>query len=369
MTASLKALTAQPPSPAAGRAADDLAVVLNARVMRVPMSGVQRYVQGITAHLPAALAEIAPAARLPGPAGHAWEQCVLPTRLHGTLLWSPSNTGPLAVRHQVLTLHDALPFDHPEWLAPAFRVWYRWLIPRLVRRVERIITVSHYSRDRLIAHLGIPREKIVVIPHGVDERFYPRPEPEIAAAAAALRLPSRQYLLSVCSLDPRKNLPRLLAAWEAALPAAPPDLWLVLAGRLSLPGITPRLDLRLPPRTFVTGHVADTALPPLLSGALAFAYLSLYEGFGLPLLEAMACGAPALTSGAAAIPEVVGGAALVADPADVGAITAALRRLVASTDLRAELRERGLARARFFPWSAAAALTWDLLQRAARGAA
>ncbi|MGH9525069.1 MAG: glycosyltransferase family 4 protein, partial [Terriglobales bacterium] len=246
--------------------------------MQAPMSGVQRYVQEITAHLPAPVLEVAPAAPLRGLRGHAWEQCILPTRLHGALLWSPSNTGPLATRHQVLTLHDALPFDHPEWLAPAFRSWYRWLIPRLARRVERVITISGFSRDRLIARLGIRGQKIAVIPHGVAPRFFPRAESEVAAAGAALRLPSRSYLLSVCSLDPRKNLQRLLAAWEAVGPAAPPDLWLVLAGQLSLRGITPRLNLRLPPRTLLAGHVADEDLPALLSGALAFVYPSLYEG-------------------------------------------------------------------------------------------
>ena len=112
---------------------------------------------------------------------------MLPIQVGGRLLWSPANTGPLALRRQVLTMHDAAPLDHPEWFGAQFAGWYRWLLPALVRRVRSIITVSEFSKRRLVEVCGADESTISVIPHGVDERFYPRDADEIGQVSRACK--------------------------------------------------------------------------------------------------------------------------------------------------------------------------------------
>ncbi|MFQ3661823.1 MAG: glycosyltransferase family 1 protein, partial [Chloroflexaceae bacterium] len=179
-----------------------------------------------------------------------------------------------------------------------------------------------------------------------------------AGSAAALEAP---YFLYIGTIQPRKNLTRLI---EAFAHAGPDDALLVIAGRrgwLSEPIVRRVAELGLTNRVRFPGYVPDADLPALLSGALAFVFPSLYEGFGMPVLEAMACGAPVLTSTTSALPEVAGDAALLVDPCDTDAIAAALRRLAADAPLRASLRARGLVRAADFTWERCARKTLDVL--------
>ena len=150
-------------------------IVVNTRVLSHPTTGVERYLIELLARMrpDAGLRKIAPRKAVGGIRGHAWEQLVLPVRVGGDLLFSPCNTGPLAVANQVLTIHDVAALDHPEWLNAKFALWYRWLTPRLARRVKHIITVSEFTRSRIIAHTGVAPEKITVIANGVDPRFRP----------------------------------------------------------------------------------------------------------------------------------------------------------------------------------------------------
>lgn len=330
------------------------------------MTGAQRYTSEILERLGDRVTRISPRTPLEGVRGHLWEQVVLPREARGALLWSPSNTGPLLVRNQVVTIHDVVPFDHPESLSPKFVAWYRFVLPRLVRRVTKIITVSEFSKGRIIERLGVSPDRVVVIPLGVDKRFCPRAESDVTALIESLMLPSRRYVLALGSLVPRKNLERLLQAWRRVVSDIDDDVWLVLTGEAGKQSIFRRvaeLD-DLPPRVHLTGRVADELLPSLYSGALMFIYLSEYEGFGLPALEAMASGAPSLTGDRTSLPEVVGDAALTVDPFDLDAIIHALRRLLTDDALRAQLRVKGMLHAASFTWDCTAWATWDVLSRA-----
>lgn len=335
-------------------------------MLHSPVTGVQRYLLEILHRIGQHTDTLAPKSWTSGIKGHAWEQCVLPAVVRGRVLFSPSNTGPLAVSRQVVTLHDVVPLDHPEWLSPKFAAWYRFLTPRLMRRAARIITVSEFSKRRLLDQVRLDESKIRVIPNGVDARFHPRDKGQIDHTLRSLGLPSRRYVLSVGSLEPRKNLGRLLQAWSMVHQTLPEDLWLVISGQGNPKVFAAGLGIdKMPPRVHLTGHVPDEILPFLYAGADLFAYLSLYEGFGLPPLEAMASGVPVITSDRTSLPEVTGDAALTVDPWDVEAIAAAIKTLSGNAELRADLISKGLARARQFSWDLTAERTRAVLREVA----
>lgn len=264
----------------------------------------------------------------------------------------------------VLTVHDLI-FRHlPEHHKRLNRWYLNATLPLYCRRATHLIAVSEATRQDVIAAYGLPPEKITVIHEAADPQFRPQSPERIAAARARYQLPET-YLLYVGTIEPRKNLTRLLHAWEPLYRAgeAPPLVivgkrgWLVEDFYTALEASPAREGVRF------TGYVADEDLPALYAGARAFTFLSLYEGFGLPPLEAMACGAPVLCSDTSALPEVVGDAALTVSPTSVDAIREGLRRLLTAADLRADLRERGLHRAAAFSWERAAAETYRLYRR------
>jgi glycosyltransferase involved in cell wall biosynthesis len=340
-------------------------VVTNLRVLQSPVTGVQRYTQELLQRLPGSVETVQPPIAAQGLSGHLWEQAVLPLTLGRRLLFSPANTGPLAVERQVVAIHDVAALDHPEWLNPTFAAWYRFLTPRLANRVRRVIVVSEFSKRRLCEAAGVDPGKVRVVPHGVDPRFHPTNGRDSARVREALELPAAPYLLTVGSLEPRKNLARLLAAWarvQASLPAQP---WLVIVGAKGSARVFKQLDLDpLPPRVILTGHLSDELLPSVYAQAHAFVYVSLYEGFGLPPLEAMASGVPVIAADSTSLPEVVGDAALMVDPRDVASIAGAIERVCADEELRRLLVAKGLARAATFSWTTAATTTWEILQEA-----
>jgi glycosyltransferase involved in cell wall biosynthesis len=181
-----------------------------------------------------------------------------------------------------------------------------------------------------------------------------------------LALPSRSYVLALGSIEPRKNLPRLLEAWARVLPRIPDDTWLVVAGLPGRSQVYDRVRIKqIPERVRFIGYAPDEYLPALYSGARAFAYVSLYEGFGLPPLEAMACGTPVITGNATALPEVVGDAGILADPQSIHDIATAIERIVANDDLRQRLSALGLARSRNYSWQKASDATYRILSEVA----
>jgi glycosyltransferase involved in cell wall biosynthesis len=357
-------------SPVSSREETDCPMIyINTRVLGTHLTGVQRYTRELLVRLSAGLSPIAPPQPRHGVQGHAWEQLLLPWLVGRNVLFSPSNTGPFFVKKQVLTLHDAVALDHPEWQNPRFAAWYRFLIPKLARRVAHVITVSKFSKERLLAHIPMEASRITVIPIGVDPRFRPLDRSEAEAGLVNLNLPSSRYVLFVGSHEPRKNLNRLMQAWARIVEKIPPDVWLVAAGQEGDRRIFSRDPglASLPRRVYFTGHVDDGVLPCLYAGALAFVFPSLYEGFGLPPLEAMACGVPVLTGNQTSLPEVVGDAGLMVDPYDVNAIAEGLKRLIGDPGLRDRLRNTGPVRAGRFDWNVTAERTREVLEAVAAG--
>ena len=282
-----------------------------------------------------------PPARLAHRAGHAWEQLVLPARaarLRAPLLLCPANFAPAASRRTVLVLHDAAALRHPAWYSDAYAAWQRRLLPVLATHARRIVTVSEFSRRELADLLGADPARVSVVPGGVDERFSPGADP--AGARRALGL-ERPYVLCVASHTARKNLAALVPA-ARALAAEGVEVTVAGGHRPQFAAEHGLNALRL------LGHVDEALLPGLYAGAEAFALPSLYEGFGLPVLEAMASGTPVLTTTAGALPETCGGAArLVEDPA---VFATELPVLLADAAERERLRAAGLARAAEFSW-------------------
>ena len=335
-------------------------IALNARFYAHRPTGMQRYAIELNRRFPEHLEPLKPSAALRGPAGHLWEQLVLPSAVRGRLLWSPNNTGPVAVARQICTIHDLIPIDHPEWFSRRFAMWYEWLLPRLARRVMHIIAISEFTKRRIVDRLRVSASRVTVIPNGVDKCFYPRTGAEIREVCEALGI-SQPYVLCVGSLEPRKNLRRLMEAWKFAQSRIDRDVALVVAGAQGSTRVFRTLAMPAVSRAVFTGYVPDSHLPALYSGALAMVYPSLYEGFGLPPLEAMACGTPVVTSRTSSLPEVVGSCAVLVDPEDSGSIAEGLVEVLSNVGLRANLRLDGLKRVQRFTWDATARATLKLL--------
>lgn len=291
----------------------------------------------------------------------AWEQALGPVaaaRARLDLVHGPVNALPLAAPGRgVVTIHDLAFLAHPEALSAARRRYLTVLTALSARRAARIIAVSAFTRDEIVRRLRVPASKIAVVHNAVDPSFAPLPADEIAAFRAAQRLPARA-LLCVGTLEPRKNLVGLLDAFALIAPQTDAEL-LVVGGQgwLYDAALARVAALGLTGRVRFVGFVPDEDLPRWYNAATAFVYPSVYEGFGLPPLEALACGAPTVTGAGTAMAEVVGDAALLADPRDPAALAAALARLLDDAALRATLRERGPRRAARFTWAHAAAAT------------
>ena len=319
----------------------------------------RRYGMEMAARMKDLLKVVKPGGMLNGIEGHLWEQMYLPAASGKGLLWSPSNTGPLSVSRQVCTIHDIGPIEHPEWFPAGVSKWYRWLLPKLVTRVQHIITVSEFTKSRLVDYFQVKPEKISVIPNGVEEIFRPRGANEIERMRFEMGIQSPRYVLSVGAEHPRGNLGRLLAAWERLLPELPGDVELLVTGA--------KTAVNIPDRVRFAGPVKQEYMPALYSGALALVYPSLYEGFGLPVLEAMASGCTVVTSNTTALPEVVGDAGLLVDPNDEDSIADAVFRIIVRPQLRDELARKAFSRAERMTWDATAAETRALLVEQSKG--
>ena len=345
-----------------------MTIAVNARVTAFSMGGQQRF----TAELIKRLGEIeiiSPGQQLNGAKGHLWEQTVLPWRARGKLLWSPSATGPIAMGHQVVTIHDVAFLDAPQFFSRSFRTLYAAITPLLARRAVRVVTVSNFSRERIVARLGAAPDRVSVFGAAVSDQFGPQSPDRIAKTRAALHLPQRYFLLQATS-DRRKNLAGALRAWTKALPGLPENLFLVVAGNLDRAHVFGKADhIVAAPRVVPIGFVAEEHMAPLLAGAEAFLFPSLYEGFGLPIIEAMACGTPVLTSAATATEEIAADKALLVDPASVADIARGVVDLAQNAELRRRLAEEGPAHAAKFAWDDVARRYLNLFAEIERQAA
>ena len=341
-----------------------MSIWVNGRSIRSQVIGVSRYTLEISNRLQDRVQILTPPENYNLFQGLLWEQLELPRHLKpGDLLWSPANTGPLLVSNQVVTFLDVIYLEHPEWFSLTHNLWYRFLQPLLARRAIKIITISQYSHKRILDILKIPESKVIVIPGGKGREFTPATLDEINQVKAKHFL-NASYLLTVSTIEPRKNLSRLFQAWRL-MDFKYPGINLVVAGSWRRHVQNTGLLKELPDGVHLIGYVEDTDLPALYSGALAFVYPSVYEGFGLPPLEAMACGTPVITSKATSIPEVVGDAGLLFDPYNVEEIAQTMDRIIRDENLRQELRLKGLERAEQFSWDNTAQQVWNVLQQAA----
>jgi glycosyltransferase involved in cell wall biosynthesis len=270
----------------------------------------------------------------------AWYPFALGRKRDADLLHCPTYRGPLRpALPVVVTVHDLAVFRHPE----AFNRWTRTYSPRVVPRVlaaaRRIVAVSEFTRRELVELLHVPADKIRVVPNGVDDEF----TQEGPAAEG-------EYVLAVGTLEPRKNLPRLVEA------ARRTDVELRVVGARGWGDVQVEGN-----GVSWLGELSDVELARQYRGALCVAYPSLYEGFGIPVLEAMACGAPVVTSRGTAMEEVADGAAVLVDSSDPAELAAGIERAAAERDVLVPL---GLERARAFRWDAIAAATLDVYREA-----
>jgi glycosyltransferase involved in cell wall biosynthesis len=335
-------------------------LIINARAAARPqITGVERWAREMAVRLP----EIDPERYVvmrPPPAlskrpGQAWEQLVLPAtaaRYRAAAIYNPANLAPLAWPRNVVQIHDAVALRHPEWYSKTYVEYQRRVMPRIARRATLVITVSEFSRAEITEFLGVPGERIRVVPGGVDQRFNTEVDSEPLRKRLGL---TRPYVLAVGDRGPRKNLDALR---PATMLLRKEGIDLVVAGG----GRGHQLGSTLEGARDI-GYVPDEDLPALYAGARAFALPSLHEGFGLTVLEAMATGTPVVASNRAALPEVVTGAGLLVDPDDWGMFGAEVVRAATDEQERARLREEGKRVAARYTWERAAREVNGILSR------
>ncbi len=306
------------------------------------------------------------------PAGRLWTQRMLAAELRRDppeVFFAPTMQIPLLCGcPRVGTVHDLAFFDFGRHFTRRQRTFARLQTRLAVRSSARWIAVSQSTADDLIARLGVPRERVSVTPEGVSPSFRSavlKSESESVRAKYALDAP---YLLYVGRIQPRKNIARLIEAF-AALQTEQPGLphQLIIAGDAGwMTSGTHEAAERSSARDAIRflGFIPEEDLPPLIACADTLALISLWEGFGLPVVEAMACGTPVVTSNCSSLPEVAGDAALLVDPCNVSAIRDALKRLLTDPVLREELSNKGLERSKAFTWENTARLTMEALAKA-----
>jgi len=265
----------------------------------------------------------------------------------------------------VITVHDVIPLLFPQLFTVKHRCVVRAGFARVAKQADMVIVPSSAVQHDVQQQLRIDEDRVVVIPEGCEPRFRPLTDPEpLHRVRTKYGLPPL-YMLCLSTLEPRKNIPTLLHAFARLRPTlhGEPALHLVVAGargwREQAIFQTVK-SLGLERAVCFPGFIDDEDLPALYGGALLFVFPSLYEGFGLPVLEAMGCGVPVIASNTSALPEVAGEAALLVDPGDVEGMAAAMAAVVDSASLREHLRQKGFVRAQSFSWETTARKTLDL---------
>jgi len=339
---------------------------INARFLTHKITGVQRYAVEISRQLKKLCPEVEFAApkniihkglakdldvKIIGKhTGHVWEQHDLPGFLkkRGTpLLLNLSNTAPLFYKNSLVTIHDIAFFRNPLWFSKKFFYFYRFLIPRIAKKSLKVVTVSDFSKKEIMDILSVDEGRIEVIYNAVSSKFMDR-------AKSGFFNEYDKYILAVSSLDPRKNFVNLLLAFKGLKLQ---DTKLIVVGsrhRVFADVGLKEVASSCENIVFVDNSVDDDLLAGLYKNAILFVYPSLYEGFGLPPLESMACGCPVVVSNAASLPEVCGDAAYYVNPHDVDSIADGMRKVLTDDDLRRSLVKKGLERVNFFSWERSA---------------
>ena len=342
-------------------------IIINGRFLTQRMTGVHRFAYEMTCALHRmgqALTVVSPenilneyecpfnVVRTKGKGSHWWEQVVLPLYLRkhfpGALLITWTGLSPICYHPSFYTIHDVSYMENPRWFSRWYYIFYRWLTPIAAARSKKVLTVSRFSKGELQKYLHLPEEKITVVYNAVntmsDGKELQTEEP---------------YLLSVCSMDPRKNLRRLVEAF-AGMEDIGCKLYLAGGSHAAFrkSGIIPANESD---RIRVLGYVSDTEISNLYRNATAFVSPSVYEGFGIPNLEAMRQGCPTVVSDIPAYREVCGDASLYFNPDDVASIQASIRRLANDKTLQEQLRAKGYERCRLFTWEKSAEIVMHLI--------
>jgi len=277
---------------------------------------------------------------------HIWEHTVLPlTARNYDILFCPANIAPIwrySRTKLVVTVHDLSFISFPHSFSKKFRFYYKTLIPYELKTADIIVTISNYIKSEIINTFNISRNKIFTIPLGVNINFFQTPP----------TYKKENYLLFLGSLNPRKNIKGVIEAFYMLLNKIPHQLWIV-GGRFDIfKNDEPCQLVKFIPadRIKLKGYLRDREIIELYRKATLFVFPSLYEGFGLPPLEAMACGCPVVVSNVASLPEVCGDAAYYVDPYDVESIAKGIYRVLTDENLRNSLIQKGLERARLFTW-------------------
>ncbi|RDV16453.1 glycosyltransferase family 1 protein [Pontibacter diazotrophicus] len=339
-------------------------VVVNARFLTQPISGVQRFAVEICLRLkqflPEAkfiapknilhkdIAEILHVEEYGRLAGHLWEQIELPFFLNATgqpLLINLCNTGPIWYQNKIVCIHDLSFLINPKWFSQAFSTFYRYTIPLIAKSSKRVLTVSNYSRRTIVELLGIAESNVDVIYNAVSEDFF--------SPADVLQNKYGNYILAVGSLDPRKNLKRLIQAYELCR-LADTKLVIVGAGSKIFNDTALHQLLQGNPSVVLAGYLSDEELKSTYYHARLFVYPSMFEGFGIPPLEAMRCGCATVVSKTTSLPEVCGDASYYVDPANTEEIAEAIKTLLGNERMRKSLIMKGYNRSLAFSWEESA---------------
>ncbi len=282
------------------------------------------------------------------------------------VLHGPGGTLSLGYRgRSVLTVHDVLILSHPEWF-PNSWFWRRVALPTSLRRATRVIASSQATADDVVRQAGVPRSRVVVIPPGVSLPTVGAAELEQARHELGVKSP---YFLFVGTIEPRKNIPRLVAAFRQYTAQHPDDRHqFVLVGSVGWKAEESLAAIRAAgAQVRYVGYVMPVQKLALLQGATALVWPTLAEGFGLPIVEAMAVGTPVITSNISSLPEVAGDAALLVDPTDAGAIANAFGAITTDASLRQQLIAKGRIQAAKFTWDAAARQTLEVYHAVTSG--
>lgn len=357
-------------------------VYINARFLTRSITGIERYSTELLRHLDSLINSGAidskqfsfvmlapknikhelsfkhiPLKRIGHLTGHLWEQIELPLYTRDGLLFTPSNAAPIFKRLQVVAIHDTTFFARPQTYSFAFSYWYKFLIPIIGKVAQKIITVSSFSKNELIDYCRIKADKIKVIYNGKEQILSHIPDKAFFSKTGII---SKRFVLAVSSPNPNKNFSSIIKALQL-LPELGLDI--VIVGDL-LPKVyaNSNSQVSFPNNVKYVSRVNDAELRALYEHAACFIYPSFYEGFGLPPLEAMACGCPVIVSKTSSLPEVCGDAVLYCDPYNPEDIAVQIKKLANNPALQEELKQRGLERAKQFSWEKCAWETFSTIQ-------
>ncbi len=285
--------------------------------------------------------------------GHPWEQLELGRLANksGGVLWSPANVGPVSAKPHVVTIHDVFPIQFPEWVGRMFHLWYSLLWPKLASAASHIITDSEYSKGAVVETLKVPAEKVSVIYPGIDARFSIAGNDEVLRVRQKYGLPA-DFILTLSSIEPRKNLERVVEAWLQLDKREKPPL--VIAGAVGAQrvyGSRSAESLRRHENIKLLGYVPQEDLAGLYTSATVFVYASLLEGFGFPPLEAMACGTSVVTSCTSGMRETSEGEAFMVEPTSVDSIAEGIVRAYRADRTAAEQKEQAKRVKKRFDWT------------------